>query len=115
MLHDHPEDQILGISIDPIRNSSSLHDICDDLVFLSQIVPKFKEAKSNENWISAEQEVLNQFARNKVLNLVPGPNDHPIIGTKWIYRNKLDEVGRLVIQGFNQEEGIYYANLCTRS
>ncbi|GJY84946.1 retrovirus-related pol polyprotein from transposon TNT 1-94 [Tanacetum coccineum] len=38
-----------------------------------------------------------------------------IIGTKWIFRNKLDENGivsrnkaRLVSQGYNQQEGIYY-------
>ncbi|GKD88949.1 copia protein, partial [Tanacetum coccineum] len=38
-----------------------------------------------------------------------------IIGTKWIYRNKLDENGvvsrnkaRLVAQGYNQQEGIDY-------
>nr|GEU70756.1 copia protein [Tanacetum cinerariifolium] len=38
-----------------------------------------------------------------------------IIGTKWVFRNKLDENGivsqnkaRLVIQGYNQQEGIDY-------
>jgi len=36
-------------------------------------------------------EELNQFERNKVWTLVDRPKDHPIIGTKWIYRNKLDE------------------------
>ena len=61
------------------------------------------------------QEELNQFERNKVWDLVPRPNDHPIIGTKWVSRNKLDETGtvtrnkaRLVAKGYNQEEGIDY-------
>ncbi|GKF03640.1 copia protein, partial [Tanacetum coccineum] len=38
-----------------------------------------------------------------------------IIGTKWVYRNKLDDNGvvsrnksRLVAQGYNQQEGIDY-------
>ncbi|GJV49029.1 retrovirus-related pol polyprotein from transposon TNT 1-94 [Tanacetum coccineum] len=41
--------------------------------------------------------------------------DMTIIGTKWVYRNKLDENGivtrnkaRLVAQGYNQQEGINY-------
>ena len=61
------------------------------------------------------QEELNQFERNKVWDLVPRPRDHPIIGTKWVFRNKSDENGtivrnkaRLVAQGYNQEEGIDY-------
>nr|KYP48537.1 Retrovirus-related Pol polyprotein from transposon TNT 1-94 [Cajanus cajan] len=63
----------------------------------------------------AMQEELNQFERNEVWDLVPLPNDYPIIGTKWVFRNKLDESGiiirnkaRLVAKGYNQEEGIDY-------
>ncbi|GJY34456.1 retrovirus-related pol polyprotein from transposon TNT 1-94 [Tanacetum coccineum] len=47
--------------------------------------------------------------------LVPNPKDMTIIGTKWVYRNKLDKNGvisrnkaRLVAQGYNQQEGIDY-------
>ena len=61
------------------------------------------------------QEELNKFERNKVWELVEKPGNHPIIGTKWIFRNKLDEHGlvirnkaRLVAKGYNQEEGIDY-------
>ena len=59
------------------------------------------------------QEELNQFERNKVWNLVPRPKNHPIIGTKWVFKNKLNEDGiiirnivRLVAKSYNQEEGI---------
>ena len=58
---------------------------------------------------------MNQFERNQVWDLVPRLNDHPIIGTKWVFRNKLDETriitrnkARLVAKGYNQEEGIDY-------
>ena len=61
------------------------------------------------------QEELNQFKRNEVWELVPRPNDQSVIGTKWVYRNKMDENGiiirnkaRLVAQGYNQQEGIDY-------
>nr|GEV24090.1 retrovirus-related Pol polyprotein from transposon TNT 1-94 [Tanacetum cinerariifolium] len=47
--------------------------------------------------------------------LVPNPMDMTIIGTKWVYRNKLDENGvvtrnkaSLVSQGYNQQERIDY-------
>jgi hypothetical protein len=47
------------------------------------------------------------------LELVPGPNDKNVIGTKWVYRNKLNEDGqvttkkvRFVCKGYAQVEGI---------
>ncbi|XP_016512640.1 putative mitochondrial protein AtMg00820 [Nicotiana tabacum] len=61
------------------------------------------------------QEELHQLERNKVWNLVPRPSDKTIIGTRWVFRNELDEHGsatrnkaRFVVKGFNQEEGIDY-------
>ncbi|GKA07037.1 retrovirus-related pol polyprotein from transposon TNT 1-94 [Tanacetum coccineum] len=80
------------------------------------IEPKnINEALKDENWVMAMQEELNQFKTNDVWELVPNPMDMTIIGTKWVYRNKLDENGvvtrnkaRLVAQGYNQQEGIDY-------
>ena len=37
------------------------------------------------------QEELDQFKRNEVWELVPKPKDKSIIGTKWVFKNKLDE------------------------
>jgi len=60
-------------------------------------------------------EELNQFKRNEVWDLVPKPASHKSIGTKWVFRNKLDESGiivrnkaKLVAKRYNQEEGIDY-------
>ncbi|KAI4387451.1 hypothetical protein MLD38_005281 [Melastoma candidum] len=71
------------------------------------------EALDDPDWILAMQEELNQFERNKVWTLVPKPDNRSIIGTKWVFRNKLDESGavvrnkaRLVAKGYSQEEGI---------
>ncbi|GJY37423.1 retrovirus-related pol polyprotein from transposon TNT 1-94 [Tanacetum coccineum] len=73
------------------------------------------EALMDESWIVAMQEELNQFIANDVWELVPQPRNMTIIGTKWVFRNKLDENGvvsrnkaRLVAQGYNQQEGIDY-------
>ncbi|GJZ25504.1 retrovirus-related pol polyprotein from transposon TNT 1-94 [Tanacetum coccineum] len=84
--------------------------------FFSTIEPKnVNEALKDESWVIAMQEELNQFISNDVWELVPNPIDMTSIGTKWVYRNKLDENGivtrnkaRLVAQGYNQQEGINY-------
>ena len=51
---------------------------------------------------------LLQFQRNDVWTLVPRPEGEHIIGTKWIFRNKIGEEGnvirnkaRLMAQGFS--------------
>ena len=59
------------------------------------------------------QEELNQFVTNDVWNLVPPPKNQTIIGTKLVFKNKVDDNGiashnktRLVAQGYNQQERI---------
>ena len=91
-------------------------NICLFVNFLSLAEPKkIDEALPDPFWINAMQEELNQFERNKVWKLVPRPSDKTVIGTKWVFRNKLDKNGivtrnkaRLVAQGYRQEEGIDY-------
>ena len=61
------------------------------------------------------QEEFNQFERNQVWRLVSRSQNRSSIGTKWVFRNKLDESGtiirnkdRLVAQHYNQNEGINF-------
>ena len=61
----------------------------------------------------AMQKELGQFERNQVWFLTSRPKNHPVIRTKWVFCNKLDEndnvvrnKARLVAKGYNQEEGI---------
>ena len=42
------------------------------------------------------KEELNQFEKSKVWNLVPLPKGHSVIGTKWMFRNKFDESGKVI-------------------
>ncbi|KAI3681369.1 hypothetical protein L6452_36163 [Arctium lappa] len=113
---DHPIDQILGDPDAGIQTRRSSGNICLFVNFLSLIEPKkTDDALRDPNWVSAMQEELIEFSRNKVWNLIPRPSDKTVIGTKWVFRNKLDEHGtvtrnkaRLVTQGYRQEEGIDY-------
>nr|GEU30494.1 retrovirus-related Pol polyprotein from transposon TNT 1-94 [Tanacetum cinerariifolium] len=84
--------------------------------FISTIEPKtVNEALTDDSWIVAMQEELNQLIANDVWELVPQSRNMTIIETKWVFRNKLDENGivsrnkaKLVTQGYNQQEGIDY-------
>ena len=81
---------------------------------LSEVEPTcIDDALKDNSWISAMQDELNQFERNQVWSLIPRPKDKAVIGTKWVFKNKLDENGkvvrnkaRLVAKGYSQEEGI---------
>ncbi|GJY92349.1 retrovirus-related pol polyprotein from transposon TNT 1-94 [Tanacetum coccineum] len=72
-----------------------------------------KEVIQDESWTMAMQEELNQFKINVVWSLVPSLDNQTIIGTKWVFKNKLDEnevvsrnKARLVTQEYNQQEEI---------
>ena len=109
----HPQDQILGDKADRVKTRSAFRDPAN-YVFVSEIEPKnIEEALVDDDWIVAMEEELNQFTRNDVWTLAPKPPHKVIIGTRWVFRNKLDESGnvvrnkaRLVAQGYNQQEGI---------
>ena len=115
-MKSHPSDLIIEGPSDKIVTRHTLRNYCNHIAFISQIEPKsFLEAEKDDHWIMAMQDELNQFERNKVWHLVPRPSHQSVIGTKWVFRNKLDESGlvvrnkaRLVAQGYNQEEGIDY-------
>lgn len=59
------------------------------------------------------KEELQQIEKNNSWILVPRPKDKNVIGTKWVFRNKLNEEGevvrnkaRLMCKGYFQMEGI---------
>ena len=113
---DHPLENIITSYHKAVQTRSSLHNFCAFNAFVSLIEPKnIKEALKDADWIQAMQEELHQFERNQVWRLVPRPKNKNVIGTRWVFRNKLDDTGavsrnkaRLVAQGYNQEEGIDY-------
>jgi hypothetical protein len=110
----HPEDLILGNKESPRKTRSDYQQLDSLLGLISMIEPKnVDEALTDDGWIVAMQDELNQFQRNDVWDLVPRPAHKNIIGTKWVFRNKMNEQGevvrnkaRLVAQGYSQQEGI---------
>ncbi|KAJ9545521.1 hypothetical protein OSB04_025228 [Centaurea solstitialis] len=118
---NHPPTLVIGDIQSPMitrKQSKSLPNphLSMISVFLSQTEPKKAyDAMKDPSWIEAMQEELLQFVLQHVWDLVDLPRGHRVIGTKWIFRNKTDERGiviinkaRLVAQGYTQEEGIDY-------
>ncbi|KAK2396684.1 putative mitochondrial protein [Trifolium repens] len=109
---NQPKELIIGNPELPVMTMS--REVISNACFISKIKSEnVKEDLTDEFWINAIQEELNQFKRNEVWDLVPRPVVVNIIGTKWVYRNKSDESGdvtrnkaRLVAQGYSQIEGV---------
>ncbi|GKD72097.1 hypothetical protein Tco_1330379, partial [Tanacetum coccineum] len=55
------------------------------------------KAISDSSWVEAMQEELLQFKLQQVWILVDLPNGKKAIGTKWVFRNKKDERGIVII------------------
>ena len=97
-----------------VSTKHSLNLFCEHYSFVSLVKPQsIEEALSDEFWVMAMHDELNQFKRNDVWELVPFNKIMNIIGTKWVFKNKLDEHGltirnkaRLVAKVYNPEKGI---------
>ncbi|KAJ9567082.1 hypothetical protein OSB04_003048 [Centaurea solstitialis] len=87
---DHPIDQVLGNPSSGIKTRRQSDNICLYVNFISENEPKeIDDALRDPAWVSAMQEELAEFIRNNVWLLVPRPRKRTIIGSKWIFRNKL--------------------------
>ncbi|KAI4379944.1 hypothetical protein MLD38_006180 [Melastoma candidum] len=112
----YPIEQVIRDVQKGIHTRRYVNLLCEHSAFLSQKEPNnIDEALAYPNWNVAMQEELNQFEGNKVWTLVQRPKDRSVVGTKWVFHNKLDESGsvvrnkaRLVAKGYSQSEGIDY-------
>ena len=99
VIKNHPNSNIIG-SLDEglylrkgnilLANHVTYH------YYLAQFEPKkVEEALQDENWVESMHEVLNQFVRNDIWELAPRPEGVHVIDTKWIFKNKTNEMERL--------------------
>jgi hypothetical protein len=78
------------------------------------VEPKnFNEASKDVNWLKSMNEEMYQIEKNKTWELIPRPTNKNVIGSKWDYKNKMNEQGnivrnkaRLVCKGYAQIEGM---------
>lgn len=117
LFHDHLESQITGdVNCGILTRRSVTSNLCMFVSFASMIEQKNDVSSLKDaDWIKVMQYELNEFEHHRVWTLVPRPQGKPIIGTRWVFRNKIDEEGivtrnkaRLVDQGFCQLEGLDY-------
>jgi hypothetical protein len=78
------------------------------------VEPKnFHEASKDVNSLKSMTEELDQIEKNDTWELVPRPTNKNVIGSKWVYKNKMNEQenivrnkARLVCKGYSQIEGL---------
>nr|GEU90410.1 hypothetical protein [Tanacetum cinerariifolium] len=104
---DHPKEQIIEV---PNLSTQTRRRIN-----FSKETAMVIQALKDPSWIEAMQEELLQFKLQDVWTLVDLPYGKRVIGSKWVFKNKLDERGiviknkaRLVAQEHTHEKGIDY-------
>ncbi|XP_059075169.1 uncharacterized protein LOC131875152 [Cryptomeria japonica] len=118
LLKNHPQEQIIGGKDEGIltRRRDAMSGEEAHFCLLSKLEPKTHvEASKDECSVLAMKEEISQIEKNKTWELVPRPTNKNVIGAKWVFRNKLDENGkvarnkaRLVCKGYSLIEGIDY-------
>ena len=64
----------------------------EEICLISEIEPKsIDEACKDDHWIQEMNEELDQIVKNDTWELVPRHKNKNVIGTKWVFRNKMNE------------------------
>ena len=96
---NHPSTQIIGdksTGVETRRRKQRQTLEQAHLSLLLIIEPKnVEDEKNDECWMKTMEEELSQIKKNDTWELVPRPKDKNVIGTKWVFRNKLDENGKV--------------------
>ncbi|KAG9454377.1 hypothetical protein H6P81_007281 [Aristolochia fimbriata] len=92
---NHPADAIIGYVNEGMKirgKKKNYGDMTKFVCYTSLVEPrKVEEVLKDEFWIRVMQEDLEQFERNEVWTLVPCSTNLNVIGTKWVFKNKMVE------------------------
>lgn len=107
----HSKNQIIGDKTKGVQTRREIVEAREqaNYYFLSITeLNTYEEASKDESWVKVMEEELNQIQKNKTWELVPRLVDKNVIGTKWVFRNKINEQGqvtrnklRLVCKGYS--------------
>ena len=92
----YPEEQIIGNRDEGVQTrkritTSPKRKVID---LLSMIEPKtFAEERKDRHWVKSMEEEMSQIKKNKTWEQVSHPKDKNIIGTKWVFKNEMNEEG----------------------
>nr|GEX50050.1 retrovirus-related Pol polyprotein from transposon TNT 1-94 [Tanacetum cinerariifolium] len=109
--NDHPIEQVYENPSNPVQTRRQLATDPEMCMFALTVsiaeLKNIKEAMADSAWIEAMQEVLHQFDRLQVWELVDKPFGKTVIRLKWLCKNKKDEdqtiirnKARLVAKGY---------------
>ena len=56
----------------------------------------FTQVGKDPQWVKAMEEEMSQIEKNETWESVPRPKDKNIIGTKWVFKNKMNEEGQII-------------------
>ena len=69
----------------------------DNRGLISKFRPRMvKDALEDKYWINAMNEEMDKIEKTNTWTLVLRPKENNVIGTKWIFINKLNEKGEVV-------------------
>ena len=89
---NHPKTQFIGDKYVGVNSRRKL--MLNEQALLSVVEPKnLIESSKYNNCIKAMNEELDQTEKNQTWELIPRPEGKNVIGTKWIFKNKLNEDG----------------------
>jgi hypothetical protein len=109
---NHPTNQIIGGKDKGVQTRRKLIKNIEKshMAFISLMEPKnFNEANKDDHWVKEMNEELDQIEKNNMWEMVQRPEGKNVIGSKLIFKNKLNEQGqvirnkaRLVCKGYAQ-------------